>query len=147
MDRNDLMHERDIERRLGFLARAYDERNWKNVASVFVADATGDFGPQFQLRNRDEMMAMFLAHLGGCGPSQHLLSNFAIDIVSGGANSRCYVSAHHQGFGKLAHLSYLTAGEYRDRWRQTADGWCIIHRQMVTSIFFGSSEVLGPPRE
>jgi hypothetical protein len=147
-----LTDEREIWRVLVQLARALDERDWETVGSVFTMDATGDYstrpqfglsGPVFKPQGREQLVAMARTPLGVCGATQHLLGNFTVDFGPEGATSRVYVSALHQGAAAKSHLFYLMAGEYCDKWRRTADGWRICHRQCLVSIHQGSIEVLG----
>jgi hypothetical protein len=85
------------------------------------------------------------ALLGGCGPSQHLLGNYQVDVDGDRARSVCRIRVYHQGAGARAHLAFEVFGEYHDTWVRTPDGWRMTGRRMDTSIVRGDVEVLQPP--
>ena len=84
------------------------------------------------------------AHLGGCGPSQHLMSNFVISVTGDTAESACYIRAFHQGKDDKAHLTFSTYGSYVSSWRRTSDGWRTFIWAMRISAYVGDFSVLGP---
>lgn len=136
-----LLDEREIHRTLCHLARAMDERDWTSLDAVFCEDATGDFGPDYQLRSRSAIVAMFRTFLGSCGPTQHLLGNLTVEVNGDAAKSRSYIQDIHQGQSPKAHLYFSTNGEYQDDWRRTVDGWRISHRKKVMFLTRGSLDV------
>lgn len=90
---------------------------------------------------------MLRRHLGGCGPTQHLLGNLLVEHGPQGPqgpHSRISVRAAHRGSGELAELTYECLGEYHDRWVRTPQGWRISHRRMVITLELGSRHVLRP---
>jgi hypothetical protein len=139
-----LMLTREVEVALGRYARACDRRDWAAFDAVFAPDATADYAGQFALQGREAIVASIRAHLGGCGPSQHLLGNFAIAIAGKSAESHCYVRAFHQGRGDKAHLTYEAFGEYEAHWRRLPEGWRALEWIMRVHCETGSPEILGP---
>ena len=139
-----LLTEREIHRTLCRLARAMDERDWACLDTVFVEDATGDFGSGYQLCSRAEIAGMFRTFLGACGPTQHLLGNLVVESNGEFAESRCYIRDIHQGQGSRTELYFSTIGEYQDRWRHTSEGWRITHRKKVSYLTQGTLEVFHP---
>ncbi len=124
-------------------ADACDSRDWPLFERVFAPDATADYG-DFQLASRDAIVASIRNHLGGCGPSQHLLGNYEVAIAGDHATATCRVRAFHAGAGARRDSYYEVFGEYRDRLVRMRDGWRIAHRQMRVAIERGTREVLGP---
>ena len=143
-DLNTLLEEREIYLALCRYARACDERNWDDLATVFTADMTGDYGPNFQLKSRAELVAMCRAMLDGCGPTQHLLGNLLVERNGEELTSRCYVRAAHRGAGERAAQTLMVWAEYQDRWQHGSKGLRIIHRRMKVDFMQGEMAVLQP---
>lgn len=134
--------ERELHRVVCRYARICDERGWAAIDAVFSADASADYGGR-QLRDRTAIVAMLRDHLGGCGPTQHLLGNLVVEIAGDIVTSRVSVRAAHRGAGNLREQTYDCMGEYLDRWVRTEHGWRIVHRRMQVGEF-GSRAVLAP---
>jgi hypothetical protein len=124
-------------------ALALDARDWALLDRVFTPDATGDFG-QFQCADREAIRQMIRSNLGGCGPTQHLLGVYRIEISGHEATSVCAIRAHHLGRGEQARVEYECFGEYRDRLVRTRDGWRIRHRAMHLTHETGDRSILKP---
>ncbi|MFD0905105.1 nuclear transport factor 2 family protein [Actinomadura sediminis] len=134
------MSDRDrIVERLAELAAALDRRDWDALAAMFVPSATG-----YGRTGRDGIVATVRAHLGGCGPSQHLLGNHRVEIRGDEARSLTCARVHHQGAGEAAGLFYECFGEYEDHWTRTPDGWRITSRAFTISHDLGDFTVLRP---
>lgn len=142
-----LLLERELATVLHRYAELCDERNWALIDQIFSADATAQYGGRW-LPNPAAVLGMLKDHLGGCGPTQHLLGNLGVDITKADGlptvNSRIAVRAAHRGAGEKRHETYECMGHYQDRWCKTDQGWRIAHRQMVVAFEFGNRRVLGP---
>ena len=142
------MHEAEeryrIEQVLVRYAEACDRRQWDLLDEVFQEDVIADYGNEYQLHGRHQVIAMIRSLLGGCGPSQHLLGNFRITIHGSEADSRCYVRAAHAGRGAAKGLDYEVWAEYEDRLIVGPRGWRIAHRSMHVYHETGTRLVLGP---
>ena len=139
-----LLLERDLHAVLCRYARLCDERDWSLMSDVFSVDARAEYGG-WPLRDRAAILAMLCKHLGGCGPTQHLLGNLQLEVTDGKVNSRISVRAAHRGSAELESLYYEAIGEYHDQWVHTAAGWRIAFRQMHLLLETGSRAVLRPP--
>jgi 3-phenylpropionate/cinnamic acid dioxygenase small subunit len=144
MDINTLLLERELNLVLCRYARACDQRDWAALEEVFVEDATADYGGVHLLKGREPIVAMIRLHLGGCGPSQHLLGNLLVDAGDAPVQSRVYVRAAHRGAGEMQDKTYESLAEYQDHWVLTDNGWRIAHRRMDISQELGSREILRP---
>lgn len=132
--------ERAIERALHGVAAALDTRNWDALSAAFVPDARG-----YGAVGRDAIVARVRAHLGGCGPSQHLLGNVRVVVVDGHtASSLAYARVHHVGIGERSGAFYECLGEYTDAWVRTSDGWLLTSRRFEVQIEIGDRSVLQP---
>lgn len=141
MSLHELTTERELHHVLVAYARMCDVRDWAAFDTVFAPEASAEYGG-WPLRDRDAIRRMLVQHLGGCGPTQHLLGNLTVEHLPGGLLSRVAVRAAHRGAGELADCSYDCLGEYIDRWALTEAGWRISHRRMVVTLEFGSRRVL-----
>ena len=143
MTLEDLLDERAIQHQLIALASAMDRRAWDELDTIMAEDVTGDLGDGTAISSRRQFVGMFRKFLGNCGPTQHLLGNFRIEVGGNQASSRCYVRDLHQGSGDRSGLFLSTPGEYRDRWLRTAQGWRMIHRTKINIMMVGSLDALG----
>lgn len=142
-DLQTLLIERSLHAVLVRYACLCDERDWEAIDQVFSERSSAEYGG-WPLRDRDAVLRMLQRHLGGCGPTQHLLGNLQVTNGPAGPTSRIAVRATHRGAGKLADLSYECMGEYLDRWVLTPQGWRIEHRRMIVTLEFGNRAVLRP---
>jgi hypothetical protein len=129
----------EIVEALAEIAAALDDRDWGTVRARFTADthAYGVHGP-------DALVEQLQAHLGGVGPTQHLLGNHRVSVNGDGARSLTYGRIHHVGAGPMAGSSYECLGEYDDEWVRTSAGWRICRRWFDIRIEIGDAAVLRP---
>ncbi len=120
-------------------AGAYDRRDWDALHDVFTDDALG-----YGVAGRRAVIEFVRRFLGGCGPSQHLLSNHEILVDGDRAASDCKARVFHVGAGGRSHLTYECLGNYRDAFVRTEQGWRIAKREFDVTIELGDSSVLGP---
>jgi 3-phenylpropionate/cinnamic acid dioxygenase small subunit len=140
----ELVVKEDIRNLLTGYAEALDYRQWHRLESIFAQQVFADYGGTEIVRGRADLIAMIRRYLDGCGPTQHLLGNFTIDIREGVATSRCYVRGMHAGVGARASAIYDFWGEYRDRLVLTHAGWRITERVEHVFHFTGDSRVFAP---
>jgi hypothetical protein len=124
-------------------AEALDSRRWEQLERIFAPDVEFDFG-EWCVTGRDEVAATIQQYLGGCGPTQHLLGNYRVQLDGDTATSAVYVRAFHIGVGETAGLTYEMCGEYRDEFRRGRDGWRSLRRKGRVFLEVGSREVLRP---
>ncbi|HSW17908.1 MAG TPA: nuclear transport factor 2 family protein [Ramlibacter sp.] len=136
-----LLLESELHRVVCRYARLCDERDWAAIDEVFSDDASADYGG-WHLRDREAILAMLRDHLGGCGPTQHLLGNLVVDVAGDVVTSCVSVRAAHRGASELSEQTYDCMGEYVDRWTRTDHGWRIVRRRMRVALEFGSRTVL-----
>jgi hypothetical protein len=123
-------------------AEALDSRRWGLLEQVFAPDVDFDFG-EWRARSLVEAVATIRTYLDGCGPTQHLLGNYRVEVDGDRARSRVYVRASHLGVGRAAGKSYEMAGEYADELRRTSQGWRSSARRARVFFELGTREVLG----
>jgi ketosteroid isomerase-like protein len=124
---------------LADFAAATDARAWDTIAGLLADDclAYGARGPAAVVRRMQD-------HLGGVGPTQHLLGNHRVTVSGDAARSLTYGRVHHVGAGPMTGSSYECLGEYDDRWLRTDAGWRIVRRHFDIRISLGDVAVLRP---
>jgi hypothetical protein len=131
--------ERAVERALHGVAAALDRRDWDALGAAFAGDARG-----YGAHGREAIVAGVRAHLGGCGPSQHLLGNVRVTVDGDTASSLTYARVHHVGIGERSGAFYECLGEYTDTWARTSAGWLLTSRRFEVQIELGDRSVLQP---
>ncbi len=122
---------------------AMDERDWSLLERVFTPDFTYDAG-EWVTHSLDEYLGRLRPYLEGCGPTQHLLGSYRIELDGDRAASRVSVRAFHVGTRELSDTTYEMFGEYHDRLIRTAAGWRSEHRTLRLQLERGSRAVLRP---
>lgn len=134
------MSDRDaIVEALAAFASATDQRDWATIRALLTPDAVG-----YGRTGPDAILAVMQAHLGGCGPTQHLLGNHRVEVSGDHARSFTYARVHHVGAGPMTGSSYECLGEYDDSWVRGPDGWRIARRAFEIRIQLGDFAVLRP---
>jgi 3-phenylpropionate/cinnamic acid dioxygenase small subunit len=122
-------------------AEACDRRHWELFDTVFAADAEVTYaGGTFT--GVPAVVAYVRSKLDGCGPTQHLLGNYRIEVDGDTARAECALRAWHAGADDLAGLTFEALGSYHDELRRTGDSWLITRRRLEVVASFGSSAVL-----
>lgn len=129
-----------IVSQLNRFAELLDMRRWDALDQVVAEDAVcyGERGIPALIENN------LRVYLGGCGPSQHLLGNYAIEVDGDAATSATKIRAFHVGLGERANRSFESIGVYRDRWRRTPSGWRMVERIFDVDVNVGDFDVLQP---
>ena len=139
-----LLLERALHQVLIGYALLCDGRDWQAIDKVFSDHASACYGGR-TLPDRAAILSMLRNHLGGCGPTQHLLGNLQVSVdATGQVTSRIEVRASHRGAGERQNQTFDCMGHYQDRWVHTPAGWRIAHRSMTVVLEFGSRSVLAP---
>lgn len=124
-------------------AECLDARDWQGLAEVFTADVEIDW-QEWQQTGLEEVTRSIRGYLDGCGPSQHLLGNYRIELDGDAASSKHYCRVMHMGKGERAGRTYETWIEYADELVRTGDGWRSRRRVCRAIMEQGDRSVLGP---
>ena len=124
-------------------AECLDTRDWPGLAEVFTDEVEMDFG-LWGATSLDEVRTRIRSFLGGCGPSQHLLGNYRIELDGDRASSKCYCRVMHMGKGEHEGKTYETWIEYEDEWVRTGEGWRSARRVSHVQMQDGDPSLLGP---
>lgn len=135
-----MMSEREaISTALATVAAALDQRDWDTLRAAFTADARA-----YGRAGVENIVAVVAEHLGGCGPTQHLLGNHRVELDGEQARSLTYARVYHQGAGATRDRFFECMGEYDDRWVRADHGWLLTSRVFDMRIALGDSAVLRP---
>lgn len=129
----------EILERLAGLAAALDAKDWASFDTFFLPEAVA-----YRATGRAAIGARVQGHLGGAGPTHHLLGNHRVTFGAGTARSQTYVRVHHVGAGTMAGHFYECLGQYNDAWVKTPEGWKISERVIDVWIQMGDIAVLQP---
>jgi 3-phenylpropionate/cinnamic acid dioxygenase small subunit len=120
-------------------AAAFDARDWVKLDDVFIEDASA-----YGVRGRRAIVTFVRGFLGGCGPSQHLLSNHQVEAAGDRARLVSKARVFHVGAGDRSHLTYECMGNYIDDLVRTDRGWRIATREFDVTITLGDTSVMQP---
>jgi hypothetical protein len=121
---------------------ACDRRNWALFDDVFIEDVVTEYAAP-PVSGRAERVASIRSHLGGCGPTQHLLGNYNVAVDGDEAEGSVYVRAFHVDADR-PDLTYEMFGMYHDRFVRTPLGWRISYRRIEVFFELGTRDVLRP---
>ena len=127
-------------------ARAVDSKDWKLLRSCFTDGATTDYGEIGSWRGAGDLVLFMEDAHAGMGATQHLLTNFQVEVDAGRATSLTYV---HAVTVLASHPDDWidTIGTYEDRLVRGPDGWRIDHRTFrITRALLSPSLTPAPRR-
>ncbi len=115
-------------------ATGIDRHQWDLYRSIFADDITIDFaswsGDPASKMKADDWVAGVRATLEPFDATQHVLTNFAIELDGDQAICTCYMSAHHHLVtGDLREMQSI-GGYYVHHLERSGDGW-LIHRTQL----------------
>jgi 3-phenylpropionate/cinnamic acid dioxygenase small subunit len=123
-------------------AGALDRRDWALLESCFTADATVDYG---RLGGRQqgysEIERTVRRALNSLDATQHLVSNFDIQIYGDRATAACQLRAGHYLKGVPDGDVVTVVGSYHDQLVRTDLGWRISHRRLQPAWIEGNPRV------
>ena len=136
-----LSDRRDIEDVLVRYAMSLDARDWATLETVFLPGAAATLGHR-ECANRDEIIATCRAALSGLTHSQHIVTNFTINVDGDTATSRCYLHAQHNYLEATGDPNFVVAGTYEDELVRTEAGWRIAHRRLKVAWVEGNAGLM-----
>ena len=132
-----------IEDVLVAYTHALDQRDWAKLTDCFTPGATTYYGELGGSNaNRDEIVGTCRQALEPIEASQHLVSNFAIDVEGDSARTVCYLNALHATKGTPGGEVCTVYGTYRDQLERTDQGWRISHRELDIGWVDGNLAVM-----
>ena len=126
---------------LNRFAAVLDGRRWDRLGEVFTDESVAYRGESVGLHDIEQEIR---SHLGGCGPSQHLLGNYQVRVDGDRATSVTKARVLHQGLGERSDLTFECLGDYHDDHVRTPSGWRIARRRFEVHLALGDPSVLQP---
>jgi len=115
-------------------ATGIDRRDWKLYRSIFADPLTVDFsswsGEPSAMISADEWVAGVRATLEPFDATQHVLTNFLIEVDGDSAMCTCYMAAHHHLISGDLREMHSIGGYYVHHLHRAADGWLIHQTQL-----------------
>ncbi len=135
-----------IQQLVAIYARALDARDYKTIADCFAPDATAEFvGFSGAMAGREAIDAHMKKALGPLAITQHMFTNFIIDIDGHSATLYCDAMGQHvTGTGEDA-VTYLSGGKYNAEMRRR-DG-CWKFQNLVARAIWGMGDREMLPRK
>jgi ketosteroid isomerase-like protein len=137
-----LLDERDVVAVTHRYCRALDTKDWPALRTVFLDDATAQFGRPAMFTGIDAIVGRIRAALEHLDDSQHLVGNNEVAVDGDTATHRCYFQAQHIRKAAEGSPNYIVAGRYEDRLARTDDGWRIAHRTLTVMWTEGNLDVV-----
>ena len=122
-----LLDEREIIDLIHRYCWAVDGLDRAQLASVFLPDATADYGAG-PLVGFDAIWIFLSATLTGLQVSQHLLGSHQVTITGATGHVRSYLSANQVRTTPAGPRQIRATGTYADDVVRSAAGWRIKHR-------------------
>lgn len=106
---------------------ALDSRDWKLLATCFLADADLTYADSGRFTTYAAFEEMARTTLARCTATQHLIGTVSVVADGDSATAHSYAQAAHVMVdGALA----ITGVQYDDQLTRTPNGWRIAHREM-----------------
>jgi ketosteroid isomerase-like protein len=134
-----------IQELLSRYAQTLDGRDYPGIADCFTSDAVADYpGFAAPLKGQEQILAHMRRALEPLAVTQHMYSNFIIDVDGDAAHLTCDILAQHvRGKGAAAE-TYLAGGKYTVDARRTATGWKMSHVAATSEWGIGDRSLLPP---
>jgi ketosteroid isomerase-like protein len=113
-----------IQELLSRYAFTLDARDYPGIADCFTPDAVADY-PGFAkpLKGHEAIVGHMRRALEPLATTQHMYSNFIIDVDGDKAHVTCDILAQHVRNGGAEAETYLAGGKYAVDVQRTANGW------------------------
>ena len=125
----ELKDKADIQDTILKYATGIDTRDWALYRSIFADEVEMDFssysGQPGSKMTGDEWAANVQLLLPGFDATQHVFTNFVIDLRGDEATATVYMKAEHFIANKLGDNSHTLGGYYVHRMKRHDDGWKI----------------------
>ena len=129
-DLQGLLDERDIMRTCLNYARALDGKQWDSLRDCFTPDAVAVYQGVGECHGVEEIIALCSSGMDFIDRTQHILSNFLVDVEGDAATSACYLQAQHVRDDLPGGSNFIMAGRYRDQFVRRPEGWRIARREL-----------------
>lgn len=122
---------------------AMDTRDWSLLDRCFVSDAVVHYAGFEELQGLPALVGFLDGVLGPLDATQHIATNFVVEVEGDTARLTSYLQAQHVRKGTPGGDNFVFAGTYRDLLVKTAAGWLITRRELEATWTEGNPAVLG----
>jgi ketosteroid isomerase-like protein len=113
-----------IQHLMAVYAHALDNKDYDGVTDCFAADAVIRYeGHSDTLTGQPKIYAHMRGSLEKLDATQHMFSNFLIDIAGDTARLKCDVLAQHVRNGAEGQQNYLAGGKYSVELKKIQGSW------------------------
>lgn len=113
-----------IQEMMARYALALDKKDYDGVAACFTADAEIVYaGYSGTLKGHDVIIAHMKHAIEPLDATQHLFTNFLIDVDGDDAQLTCYIIAQHVRKGTPGGDFYLAGGRYELKLKRDGGAW------------------------
>ena len=134
----DLQDKADIQDTILKYAWGIDSRDWALFRSIFADELTMDFssysGVPGSRMSADDWVAGCRSLLPGFDATQHVLTNFMIDVEGDSATAIVYMKAEHFIANSLGDNSHTLGGYYTHKLMREGEQWKI-HATTLTVLW------------
>jgi 3-phenylpropionate/cinnamic acid dioxygenase small subunit len=128
-------------------ATALDSRDWQLPRTCFLPDVVVLYEGVGEVEGYEGVEDICRRALEPLDASQHILSNFVIDLRGDEADFSCYLHAQHVKQAVEGEPLFVVAGQYTDLHRRTDEGWKIARRRLATWWTSGNPGVIAHMNE
>lgn len=143
--RDELHDKADIQETILKYAWGIDSRDWVLYRSIFADEVYIDFssfnGVAGATMPADQWVSNLKLMLPGFDATQHVLSNFMIDIEGELATAIVYMKAEHFLVNSGGDNTHTVGGYYTHKLKQTEDGWRIYSTTLTAKWTRGNRQV------
>ena len=128
---------RDVLTRYGV---SLDNRDWALFKTCFTEDAKAFYGEEIEGYSAiEKFVSSYEEHIEA---SQHLISNFVIEIDGDEARATCYLHAVHYVANTQGGDTWSVGGYYTDQLIRTTQGWKIKSLRLTITWVDGNPDLL-----
>lgn len=115
-------------------ATGIDRHQWDLYRSIFADEIVMDFsswsGQPAVPMAADDWVAGVRATLEPFDATQHVLTNFVVEVNGDAASCTCYMAAHHHLVTGDLREMHSIGGYYEHQLKRDGDGWLIHHTRL-----------------
>lgn len=126
-------------------ATGIDRHQWDLYRSIFADEIVMDFsswsGQPATPMAADDWVAGVRATLEPFDATQHVLTNFVVEVDGNTATCTCYMAAHHHLVTGDLREMHSIGGYYVHQLKRDGDGWLIHHTHLNVTWEMGDREL------
>ncbi len=146
-----ILDKNEIQETILKYAWGIDSRDWDLFRSIFADEVEMDFssysGAPGSKMSADDWVEGCKSLLPGFDATQHVLTNFMIDVAGDAASAIVYMKAEHFIANNLGDNYHTLGGHYTHRLERGSDGWKIHATTLTVTWSRGNRQVYDLARQ